>query len=547
MLSGMPELPRGLPFSRKPAKSPPMKTRLPALTALAALLLCAAASLSAAPVPAHRVVVVVFDGMRPDFVSQETTPNLWRLAGRGVTFAHHHPVYLCSTEVNGTAIATGAYPSHSTVIANVDFRPRIDPQLTVAIEAPGIIRRGDDVSGGRYIAVPTVAEILRAHGLPTVVAGSKQVALLHDRSRRPNGPSDSPVLYEGSTLPPSAELPLSALLGDFPPVPQDQFKGARDAWTTGALLGEFWKAGLPTYTILWLSEPDFSQHATGPGSEQSLRAVKSSDDNLGRVLSEIDRRGLTATTDVFVVSDHGFSTIGWKVDVAAELSQAGFQVGRVAMGGLKPGSVVAVSNGGSTLLYVGGHDPEVCRRLSAYLELQDWAGVVFSRDPLPGTFALSEAHIDSPEAPDLVVSLRWTLGKSRTGAPGLQTSDLSPTAKKEGNHASLCPTDMHNILFAAGPDFRSGVLDTLPSGNTDVAPTVLWILGLKSEASTMDGRVLGEALAVDAPPLKSYEVKRLEASRTTMGGSWKQYLQVSEVNGVRYLDEGNGAFAAGTH
>ncbi len=69
--------------------------------------------------------------MRPDFVSAEGTPNLWKLAQRGVTFAHHHPVYLSSTEVNGTAIATGAYPSRSTVIANVDFRPRIDPQLPV--------------------------------------------------------------------------------------------------------------------------------------------------------------------------------------------------------------------------------------------------------------------------------------------------------------------------------------------------------------------------------------------------------------------------------
>ncbi len=499
------------------------------------------------PAPAHRVVVVVFDGMRPDFVSAETTPNLWKLATRGVVFAHHHPVFLCSTEVNGTAIATGAFPSHSTVIANVDFRPRIDPQMTVAIEAPGTIRRGDEVSGGHYIAALTVAEILHAHGLKTVIAGSKQVALLHDRARRPNAPGVSPVLYEGTTLPPAAELPLPALLGDFPPVPDDQFKGARDAWTTSALIGTFWKDGLPPYTLLWLSEPDFSQHATAPGSEQSLKAVKSSDDNLGRVLAEIDRRGLTATTDVFVVSDHGFSTIGWKVDIAVELSQAGFQTGRAALGGLKPGAVVAVSNGGSTLLYVGGHDPDVCRRLAAYLQLQDWAGVVFSSKPLPGTFSLAEAHIDTPEAPDLVVSLHWTLAKSKNGTPGLQTSDLAPTAKKEGNHASLCPTDMHNMLVAAGPDLGRGVLDTLPSGNTDIAPTVLWILGLRKEASKMDGRVLGEALVTEAPPLKSYQVKRLEASRSTMGGAWRQYLQVSEVNGVRYLDEGNGSFQPQPH
>ncbi|MDB6166902.1 MAG: hypothetical protein JWQ83_2042, partial [Lacunisphaera sp.] len=94
---------------------------------------------------------------------------------------------------------------------------------------------------------------------------------------------------------------------------------------------------------------------------------------------------------------------------------------------------------------------------------------------------------------------------------------------------------------AAGPDFRRGVTNTLPSANTDLAPTVLWLLGLPDEAKKMDGRVLGEALTIEAPPLKSYELKRLTAHSETGAGTWSQYLQVSEVNGVRYLDEGNGA------
>ena len=494
--------------------------------------------------PTHRVVLVVFDGMRPDFVSADDTPNLWKLAGSGVLFAHHHSVYLCSTEVNGTALATGAYPSRSTVVANLDFRPKIDPQKAVGIEIPSIVRRGDEVSGGRYLAAPTVAELLHARGLGTIIAGSKQVALLHDRATRDDGPGVSPVLYQGAALPPALQGPLSREMGDFPPVPEDQDKAARDAWTTGALLRQLWRDAVPAYTLLWLAEPDASQHATGPGSAQSLAAIRSSDENLGRVLAELDRRGLRDTTDVFVVSDHGFSSVAWKVDVAVELSLAGFKTGRVALGGLKPGEVMVVSNGGSTLLYVGGHDPEVCRRLAAFLQIQDWAGVVFSKGPAEGTFPLAEARIDAPDAPDLVVSLRWTRDRSRTGAPGLQTSDMSPTAQKEGNHASLSPFDMHNTLVAAGPDLRRGVVDTLPSGNTDVAPTVLWILGLRDEAAKMDGRVLSEALAIEAPPLRGYEIRRLEANRDTAGGAWRQYLQVSEVNGVRYLDEGNGAFAA---
>ncbi len=510
----------------------------------AVLATLASAAFAAAPLapPARHVVLVVFDGMRPDLISAETTPNLSGLASRGVFFARHHPVYLSSTEVNGTALATGSYPAHSFVMANVEFRPRIDGQNPIAIEDPGTIRRGDEAGAGPYLGRPTLAELLQARGWMTAVAGSKQVALLHDRNRRPNGPGVSPVLFEGAVLPPSLAPRLGQALGDFPAIADDQDKEARDAWTTGALIGPLWQDGVPPYSLLWLAEPDFSQHATGPGSAQSMAAIRSSDANLGRVLAQLADRGLLGSTDVLVASDHGFSTIAAKVDVAVELSLAGFQAKRAALGGLQRGEVLVVGQGGSSLLYVGGHDREVGRRLAAYLQIQEWAGVVFSRGGFAGTFPLAEARIDSPEAPDLVVSLRWTRGRSATGIPGLEASDLSPSSKVVGNHASLSPFDMHNTLVAAGPDFRRGVTDTLASGNTDLAPTVLWILGLRDAAAKMDGRVLSEALAGEGPPLRSQETRRLTASRATVGGAWDQYLQVSEVNGVRYLDEGNGAF-----
>jgi len=231
-----------------------------------------------------------------------------------------------------------------------------------------------------------------------------------------------------------------------------------------------------------------------------------------------------------------------KVDVAAELSKAGFDAKRAAIGSLKIGEVIAAGNGGSTLLYVGGHDAAVRARLAAYLKQQDWTGVVFSREPSKGAFPLAEAHIDSPGAPDFLVSLRWVHGRSANGTPGLISCDMAASSTKAGNHASLSPYDMHNTLVAAGPDFRRGVLSTLPSANTDIAPTVLWLLGLHDETAKMDGRVLSEALTIDAPALKSYETKRLTARSELPEGTWEQYLQVSEVNGVRYLDEGNGAF-----
>src|SRR6267378_5581188 len=74
----------------------------------------------------EHVVVVVWDGMRPDFVNETNTPTLYQLAREGVFFQNHHAVYLCSTEVNGTAIATGCYPNRSGILANREYRPTIN-------------------------------------------------------------------------------------------------------------------------------------------------------------------------------------------------------------------------------------------------------------------------------------------------------------------------------------------------------------------------------------------------------------------------------------
>src|SRR5260221_10325253 len=90
---------------------------------------------------AEHVVVVVWDGMRPDFISPEHTPTLYKLAQEGVMFTNHHPVYCSSTEVNGTAIATGATPAHSGIIANYEYLPDINPFKAVSTESLNVVRQ----------------------------------------------------------------------------------------------------------------------------------------------------------------------------------------------------------------------------------------------------------------------------------------------------------------------------------------------------------------------------------------------------------------------
>src|SRR5439155_14434328 len=95
-------------------------------------------------------------------------------------------------------------------------------------------------------------------------------------------------------------------LGAFPPADEPD---ARDAWTTRAVTDVLWAKRFPAFSLLWLSEPDDTEHHTAPGDPAAITAIKSSDQNLASVLSALDAHNARSTTDVFVVSDQCFSTI----------------------------------------------------------------------------------------------------------------------------------------------------------------------------------------------------------------------------------------------
>jgi arylsulfatase A-like enzyme len=486
-------------------------------------------------------ILVVWDGMRPDFVSPELTPTLCSLRQEGVWFANHHPVYPSSTEVNGAALATGVYPGHSHITANNEYRPEIDPLKLVPSQSLRTVRRGDEVTGGKYIAVPTVAERLHAQNENTAVVGAKPVVLLHDRLARGDD-SPNPIWFAEGCLPPSRLAGLTNLLGAFPAAASPNI--GRDQWAARCLTEAFWGDEPPRYSVLWLSEPDASQHQHGPGSPEALAAIRNCDDRLATVLAALDRRGVRGETDIIVVSDHGFSTIGANCDVGETLRGAGFNAQSSWKQAPKDGDVTVVGNGGSVLIYVAGKSPTVISNLVATLQQQPFSGVIFSREPLAGTFPLAEVKTDGPTAPDVIVSLRWHRQPMRDEHPHVEVLNDGYHGYSAGcgMHVTLSPTDMHNTCVAAGPDFRRGVVDPLPSGNVDIAPTLLSLMNAKTE-QPLDGRVLSEALKDGVAELGKVELGRRDAEVKFPNGVWRQYLTFTELNGVRYLDEGNGQWS----
>ncbi|HJT80179.1 MAG TPA: alkaline phosphatase family protein, partial [Chthoniobacterales bacterium] len=288
--------------------------------------------------------------------------------------------------------------------------------------------------------------------------------------------------------------------------------------------------------------PDMSQHEHSPGAPAAIRAMKSSDHNLATVLAALDEPQRRSSTNIFVVSDHGFSTIERRIKLPKILAEAGFNVHTELGSDAQPGEIVLVGAGGSVLFYVVEHEPATIRRLVEFLQQSEFAGVLFTRDAMEGTFTLSQGQIDSPDAPDLVMAFRWNDQPNEYGIRGRIYADWKRGANM-GTHATLSRFDMRNTLVAAGPDIHKGKVNDLPTGNVDLAPTILEILQVKP-LPKMDGRILTEALVNGSAPAKP-ETQTLHASREFPNGKWHQYLQTSRVGTTVYLDEGNGGFEAG--
>jgi arylsulfatase A-like enzyme len=519
--------------------------KLLTLALLAVLAGCANQSydVPAIQTPTQHVLIVVMDGLRRDSITADQMPTLYALAQQGVFFNAHHPVYPSSTQVNGAALATGQRPQTSNVIANREYRPDLELLQPIDMNDEYYSWKADRETKGGFVHAATLPELARAQGRSTVVAGTKAVAILWDRSLKKRS-ATQPTLYEGHAIPFATLDPIIENQGPFPPgVDQKAFiNERRDIWTTRALTEVLWKDQIPNLTVLWLYEPDFTQHGVGVGAKNAKLALKSSDDRLKTVLNELEKRGLREHTDIIVASDHGFSTVYRKVDVGKDLRDNGkFKAEGSYKKPPEKGNILITGLGGSMGFNVIGHDEEVRRKLITFLQNSNWAGVIFTRDGFDGTFKLSDINIETPEAFDVIVSMKWKDEKSEHGTPGVIVAD-GPD-KGQGMHVSLCKYDMANTLIASGPSFKKGVVNNLPSGNSDVAPTVAHIMGLKTE-KPMEGRILVEALANGTAPNIEPKTTFLRAQRKLKDDkgaekTWNQYLKITRFAGRSYFDEGN--------
>ena len=495
------------------------------------------------PIGARFVIVFVIDGLRPDAITAEQTPTLFRLRTEGVEFTSSHAVFPTVTRVNAAALSTGAQPARSGIVGNQMYVPALEPpRRSLDTGNHRELIRLDEASGGRLLQAPTLAERLHARGLSlaAVSSGSTGSAfLLNPRSLAGVGTLVNGYLDPGTTVayPPKVSEAILARLGPAPAKASGAARyDASVAWTQRALREYVLPELRPDVVIDWLTEPDHSQHHLGVGSPESCEALAGDDRELARVLATLDDLGLTVATDVIVASDHGFTSNTAGVDVVQALVEAGLKAARGS------GDVVLASSGQAVALHVEGGDRDRIVRIARLVQSREWGGVVFTaarapgdpRGAVEGTFSLELIHLAHPErAPDLLLTFPWSSAPNRFGVPGSDRANIGGAARLyASDHGSMSPWNVRNTLLAWGPSFKRGAVVRAPAGNVDVAPTILALLGLGGDG--LDGRVLVEALAGPTDPEQVVAETRVH---TVEAGGYRAAIQVSEVDGRRYVDK----------
>jgi arylsulfatase A-like enzyme len=393
------------------------------------------------------VVLMVWDGLRPDFVTQRDTPNLFKMAHEGVRFDRHHSIFPTLTMVNATALATGAPPGVNGLEGNNFYlgpSPETPKGQVVSAEGAKAILNlnGADGFKGRLIGLDTITqEVAREGGYVGVIGKQGPTSVFDNRvativdGKDIVGEPHKDYLFASEDLVSSSQKTDAVIPPDSKTTVADE---QRDLYFARLVVENALPAakaaadaGRPALVVFWQHNPDLTQHVAGLGTLPAMEALSLCDNNLMRVRAAIDALGIADKTDLIVVSDHGFATIKFRIVLSEMLIAAGIKKSHDST------DVVVVPNGGADLIYLSPTEfatPEskraVLQKIVNFAEAQEWCGPIFSRDsaatpdepthrsrrsraPKPylgwidGTFSQQVVGLyNAARSPDLVISFR---------------------------------------------------------------------------------------------------------------------------------------------
>jgi arylsulfatase A-like enzyme len=546
----------------------------------AGLTLFSAGTASAQNNTPRNLILFVPDGLRGRIVTPQTAPTMAEIRDKGVNFKNSHSLFPTFTTANASAMATGHYLGDTgdfsnTIYTGFSSAPAGDTVVPF-LENDAVLHDADEHFGGDYLNEETVLKMARAKGYSTAAIGKLGPTLIFDHTDKIGADGQHSIVVDDATggkagVPLSPEMQSALTKATLPLTTPSRGDNGKigDAKTPGTLvpntaqqayfadvatkvvLPMFKARNKPFVLVFWSRDPDGSQHNNGdslntvtPGinGPTSLAGIKNADDNLAQLRKALDDLGLSASTNIIVSSDHGFSTISKEsktspsakasyddtpkdflpmgflaIDLAKALDLPLFDPNdknaRVADGAhpkagngvlgndpTKPDLVVA-TNGGSDLIYLPNRDKKLAERTIKALLEQDYVSGIFVDDKFghfPGTLEMSQLNLKGKAVtpnPSIVVNFRsYTTGCDEPTNCSVEVSD-TVLRQGQGMHGSFGRGDTMNFTAAIGPDFKAGYVDPLPVSNADVGMTAAQLLGLHAAANGgLTGRVMSEAL-----------------------------------------------------
>jgi alkaline phosphatase D len=377
------------------------------LPVLALLLMVSGCSMFKADDQEQYVVLVSFDGFRWDYPDLYNTPNLDKLAARGVKADRMIPSFPTKTFPNHYTLATGLHPGNHGLVNNTFYAPDLDLMY----------RMGDRsaVENGAFYG-----------GEPIWVTASKQ------------------GLITGSFYWVGSEAPVKGIQPTYWKRFDDSVPFATRIDSVVKWL-DYDEERRPRLVTLYYEEPDSEAHGAGPVSEETGKMVEHVDSLIGVLISKLDRLPIARKINLIILSDHGMG----------QLSPDMY----VNLGSIIPQEKIVMSLGGNptyNMDLVDEYIPTALGDLNAVEGVTAW-----HHDSVPERLHYRN-HI---RIPDIVVvaDSGWSIGMRpdgssyRGGTHGydLTNSDMhaifyaaGPAIKRGSRVEELHNVDIYNIVAA---------------------------------------------------------------------------------------------------
>ena len=436
-----------------------------------------------------RVMIIVFDGLRPDFVHSELMPSLYEYAkNKAFEFRESSTVFPSVTRVATTSLITGNYPRKHGIINNAFLQPNIFPNRVFDTSSFKMLEIAKKKYANGLITTKTLGEYLSESGKKffSIHCGSPGASYLCNHKARElqhhafsiHGPEASltPQIYDII----KDNHSLNGL-GKIPKINEV-------ALSVDILLDTVFPIYNPDVSLVWFPEPDTSFHYKQIGSPGSKIALKNCDLQFSRILNWVEDQADKENILLLVLSDHGQITVKSELDITNLLASIGIKavedpslssdcyftkgsVGELRFKNKDAGLIAAAKE---ALKEVSGFLTFCSNNFQHPNDELNFDDVCISHERMGELLYICDSDDDLND-----------FGYSGTGSftGGLQIPG--------GYHGGLNKKEMKNLFLMSGPGILKSVSDK-SAGIVDVTPTILNCLGLQP-SSLMDGRFLGEA------------------------------------------------------